>query len=1778
MSCFAQSFSDGFNFFLPPYDTTSQEFLPKFPITEIGPTDFVSIDQNGDFSVNGKQIKFWANNITDASAFPAKDKAAEMAGRMRKLGFNLVRFHYFDKGWGSDPYIFTPGKSTRTLDPTNQDKMEYLINEFKQQGLYINMNLHVAREFVAADGVTHADSIYEFGKSVTLFDPHLIELQKEYARNLLTHVNPYTGLSLINDPVMAMLEITNENWFFLHWQNDLLKPYSQGGKLTDYHNDMLEEQWNDFLLDKYSTDAALNTAWGGTNPVDPSEILANKDFEEGTSPWSLGLYHSNSVATYTIDSNNPYSGTGCAKVEITSSSGVDYQLQLAARDRSVVAGRTYKVEFAAKSSNSEKMGFQVYKQSSPYTNYLNKEIQLTNQWQKFSFIFTAPETNNGEVQFTFMLGTNSGTFWFDEASFKECGTQGLYEGESLVSKSVHRMYRGEINEYTSERVRDLYEFFMKLQSDYYNEMYSYLKNDLGVKVPISGSNWYTGLPDMKLQNDLDYVDIHGYWDHPSDGKIYNSSMITYPKGSTISNAIGGHGVVGKPLTISEYNHPFPNRYQIEAGFFMAGYGSYNEVDAIMFFAASESTFWDADRMYSPFNTGRNNVLMSTMPSLGYAYRNGLISPANQEYVINFSEEDVYDSFINNGGFWMYPDDYPREKSAAYSIKTGTFDSQSSFDPSAIPAAVNPYTSDTGELIWDENGILKIVTDKFVGFVGQLNNYTNEQIGKVKILDADKFAGVTWLSLDDSKIEDSKKSLLTLGTRQQNTGMVWAGDNRSILDWGNEPTIIEPANVTLELAINADSIRVNRLDPEGKPDGIYNVYYPASPGKFNVILNQFSDKSLWYGIETEWVNDNIRFTSQIGGKCLKSGDAVELTWSGNTSGTFSLDYSTDGGSSWTNISSSIAGSSNSYNWVVPDLQANSCQIRLTASDNPGMPYYSSFFSISNKTKLTRIILDEEYEDWSEVPVLSGPKTSGLFNSFQAFNDEAFFFFRLNTNNDIILQKNNAVTLYMDTDNNPATGKSVNGIGAEIEFNCGERKGTAYYNGSQTAIGYPDLFMIVSPTISSRNFEVGIDRNSMIGGNKIFSANQIKIVVKDGNSSEVIPSATGAMTYTFGEYDFEDLPTYSIKKKSTDYLRVISHNVEFGGFFKAELKDKFERLYKAMNPDVIGFEEMHDNTTEQVVARMEEILPSPQGKSWNAAKVYDNIIATRYPIKAQYNCGPYANGAFVVDLRPDFDTDLLMIVAHPPCCENDPERQNEVDAIMQLINDAKTPGGTISVAENTPIVIVGDMNFVGLPNQLNTLLTGDISDEATFGSDFIPDWDGTDFEDSKPLVTNLPMTFTQGNGTYSGAFSKGRLDFCIYSGSVLNEKNCYVFYTHSMPADTLTKYGLQIGDTEGASDHFPVVADFEIVRPVEPEDILRLRKNDSNGEPLMKGQTATVSGIVTVAGEFGGPAYIQDDQAGVAIYGADYMSAITTGDSVTIVGSVVCYKGLTEVSHVAGSSIKVHKNTAVPAPLVTTISSINNQQWNGTELLEARLVRLDNIRIIGTGQFGANMNYPVTDGTDTLTFRIDNNTDLVGKDIPQKMISVVGVVGQFCFNAPYSTGYQLFPRSSNDIITEANLTLISPKGGDELKGGSLFGIVWEASLIEKVNICFSEDFGQTWEQITADFDASKKQFLWGVPNRDLRNCKIKIYDYPDSSVTAITATPFRIVKSFEDNMIVNGDFTGGMGNWSTFIHESANASVNVVERKLHADITNGGTATWNVQLIQHNINMEQEINTK
>jgi hypothetical protein len=205
-----------------------------------GKDGFIRI-QNGHFATaNGRRIRFWGVHFTDWSRgsveIPPKEDMPMWAATLARFAVNLVRLHFLDLA-SPRGIVDAGGSDSRSFDAQQLDRLDFEIAEFKKRGIYVDLNLNVGRSYKAGDGVQDYDKI-QWGKGLVLFDPRLIELQKEYARNLLTHVNPYTRTAYKDEPAIAIVEILNENGLYLGFRAPT--PYYDG-ELTGMYNTWLEK-------------------------------------------------------------------------------------------------------------------------------------------------------------------------------------------------------------------------------------------------------------------------------------------------------------------------------------------------------------------------------------------------------------------------------------------------------------------------------------------------------------------------------------------------------------------------------------------------------------------------------------------------------------------------------------------------------------------------------------------------------------------------------------------------------------------------------------------------------------------------------------------------------------------------------------------------------------------------------------------------------------------------------------------------------------------------------------------------------------------------------------------------------------------------------------------------------------------------------------------------------------------------------------------------------------------------------------------------------------------------------------------------------------------------------------------------------------------------------------------------------------------------------------------------------------------------------------------------
>ena len=276
-----------------------------------------------------------------------------------------------------------------------------------------------------------------------------------------------------------------------------------------------------------------------------------------------------------------------------------------------------------------------------------------------------------------------------------------------------------------------------------------------------------------------------------------------------------------------------------------------------------------------------------------------------------------------------------------------------------------------------------------------------------------------------------------------------------------------------------------------------------------------------------------------------------------------------------------------------------------------------------------------------------------------------------------------------------------------------------------------------------------------------------------------------------------------------------------------------------------------------------------------------------------------------------------------------------------------------------------------------------------------------------------TFTAADGPAAGMesqdigveeFSSTSVDFSL---QLSGQGFAYEDFTWSEP-ELNTYNSINTGQIFGTGDPDPD-PDPEIVTIAEARS-------------LPFGTEIIISGTLTVSDQFGGRAYIQDSTGGIPVFDPLLHGAgiFAIGDSVLISASVGAFQQqiqLVEIDSLVGFGTA----TRPIQPLAITAAEAGMHEGELITIPDAVFINPDDV-------FFPNSNYQITDGTDTLELRIDDNTDLVGKLKPQAPVDITGVVGSFQ-GTP-----QLLPRFEADIPGTSPYV----PGGSELSFSNTFDV--------------------------------------------------------------------------------------------------------------------------------------------
>lgn len=180
---------------------------------------------------------------------------------------------------------------------------------------------------------------------------------------------------------------------------------------------------NDWWYDELDFDLGYPLGPAGRVDMDfdpgPNRI-ENGGFEDAlAAPWSFWANSGAGChADVSRDTTHAAVGAASARIVVTATSGIDWHVDLAQRDRTLDQGASYDLSFWAKSDRPRSITLGSSKGSPDWRNYgLWERVPISPTWLAYTVTFEATETVT-DARIQFFVGEVTGTVWLDEVQLR----------------------------------------------------------------------------------------------------------------------------------------------------------------------------------------------------------------------------------------------------------------------------------------------------------------------------------------------------------------------------------------------------------------------------------------------------------------------------------------------------------------------------------------------------------------------------------------------------------------------------------------------------------------------------------------------------------------------------------------------------------------------------------------------------------------------------------------------------------------------------------------------------------------------------------------------------------------------------------------------------------------------------------------------------------------------------------------------------------------------------------------------------------------------------------------------------------------------------------------------------------------------------------------------------------------------------------------------------------------------------------------------------------------
>ncbi|RIH64721.1 hypothetical protein D1164_13875 [Mariniphaga sediminis] len=482
----------------------------------------------------------------------------------------------------------------------------------------------------------------------------------------------------------------------------------------------------------------------------------------------------------------------------------------------------------------------------PYSTYNRKLIELQKRFNYDLWTHINPYTKlayKDEPAIVMTEITNECDLWSQNVTVEPYRTEleDLYR--TWADKNKIKVGNGKL-EFNKKDI-NIQKFFIDVTTDYYNEMIEHMR-EIGVKIPIAGTNWTRNAAHLTAQVVADFTDSHAYYYDFGLWRDGSKRFMNEPMTGNTNNMLPGlafYNVQDKPFFVSEWDNPWPNEWRAESSLLMSAVGAMQGWSGFAIHTYRYTLDEDVDMIAKPitgealngvyyrgglFDTFNDPAKFGLFYHAALIIRRGDFRPA--EKTVNIKLDDL----LSRHGKALL---LTAEKHKVKSVLPGMVSKGDIIvhpDEAVVDPEKREVLSDTKQLYRNLNkkiGWLDSPKTKAVyGFVGKEGEI---KLNKVNFEIKTDFATVAISSLNDAPISSSDNMLLTAVGRAENTNSKYNNEHTQILDIGHGPVQVEVIEAAIEITTDKKNLRVMSVNPQGMITGYMPSEYKEGVFRFEI---------------------------------------------------------------------------------------------------------------------------------------------------------------------------------------------------------------------------------------------------------------------------------------------------------------------------------------------------------------------------------------------------------------------------------------------------------------------------------------------------------------------------------------------------------------------------------------------------------------------------------------------------------------------------------------------------------------------------------------------------------------------------------------------------------------------------------------------------------------------------------------------------------------------------------------------------------------------------------